>query len=122
MEDFPENRGHLELADSSEGVRHPVPPRLRRDPKGLPNIHVHQAQAINEAPPAIGALSHRFFFGWEIRFPDEIDHRKKRGYQLILTSLLDLVKQPSNQASKGHVPPGNHRVPFAATLPKPAMA
>ena len=37
-------------------------------------------------PPAIGALSHRFFFGWE-GSSTKIDHRKKG--TLILTSVLE---------------------------------
>ena len=38
-------------------------------------------------PPAIGALSHRFFFGWE-GSPTKIDYRKRVG-TLVLTSLLE---------------------------------
>ena len=43
-----------------------------------------------------------FFFGWE-GSPTKIDHRKKKGYHLILTSPLeDLVLIQANNTRKEH--------------------
>ena len=36
-------------------------------------------QSLELGPPAIGDLSHRFFYGWE-GSPATIDYRKKIGY------------------------------------------